>query len=97
MSFPNGGPSQTPGVIVMAIDDRTGRDLDRKLEGVVVVFNASDEPTTQTVAPLAGRRYELHPIQAASSDPIVRASSYRRASGAFTVPARTAAVFVARR
>jgi pullulanase-type alpha-1,6-glucosidase len=97
VSFPDGGPSQTPGVIVMAIDDRAGRDLDRRLEGVVVVFNASDEATTQTVAPLAGRRYELHPIQAASSDPVVRASTYRRASGAFTVPARTVAVFVARK
>ena len=47
VSFPNGGPGQTPGVIAMAIDDRAGRDLDRRLEGVVVVFNAS---------PRAGRR-----------------------------------------
>jgi pullulanase-type alpha-1,6-glucosidase len=96
VSFPNGGPNQTPGVIVMAIDDRTGRDLDRKLEGVVVVFNASDEPTTQTVAALAGRRYELHPVQAHGGDPVVRASTYGSATGTFTVPARTVAVFVAR-
>jgi pullulanase-type alpha-1,6-glucosidase len=96
VSFPNGGPGQTPGVIVMAIDDRSGRDLDRKLEGVVVVFNASPEPTSQTVASLAHRGYTLHPIQARGGDPIVRRSAYQAASGTFTVPARTVAVFVAR-
>jgi pullulanase/glycogen debranching enzyme len=96
VSFPIGGPGQTPGVIVMAIDDRTGRDLDRKLEGVVVVFNASAQSTTQRVAALAGRHYELHPIQARGGDPIVRASDYQAATGAFTVPARTVAVFVAK-
>jgi pullulanase-type alpha-1,6-glucosidase len=96
VSFPGGGPGQAPGVIVMVIDDRTGRDLDRQLEGVVVVFNASAQPTAQTVAAAAGRRYTLHPVQARGSDPIVRQSSYRRASGTFTVPARTVAVFVAR-
>jgi pullulanase-type alpha-1,6-glucosidase len=96
VSFPIGGPSQTPGVIIMAIDDRSGRDLDRPLEGVVVVFNASDEATTQSVASLAGRRYSLHPVQATGSDPVVRRSTYRAASGTFAVPARTVAVFVTR-
>jgi len=81
-------------VIVMAIDDRAGRDLDPRSEGVVVVFNASDEGTTQTVESLAGGRYALHPVQAAGGDPVVRESSYEVASGAFTVPARTVAVFV---
>ena len=94
VTFPTGGPNQTPGVIVMAIDDRAGRDLDPRSEGVVVVFNASDEDTTQTVESLAGGRYALHPVQAAGGDPVVRGSSYEAASGAFTVPARTVAVFV---
>jgi pullulanase-type alpha-1,6-glucosidase len=92
--FPGGGPDQTPGVITMAIDDRRGRDLDRSLEGVVVVFNASDTPTSQTVAALAGRRYALHPVQARGGDPTVRRATYRAATGTFTVPARTVAVFV---
>jgi pullulanase-type alpha-1,6-glucosidase len=96
VSFPNSGPGQTPGVIVMAIDDRGGRDLDRRLEGVVVVFNASDEATSQTAASLAGRHYTLHPVQAKGSDRIVRASTYQAASGTFTVPARTVAVFTTR-
>ena len=84
VSFPIGGPDQTPGVIVMAIDGRR--------EAAVVVFNASPEATTQTVSALAHRRYGLHPIQAHGGDPVVRQSSYR--AGAFTVPARTVAVFV---
>jgi pullulanase-type alpha-1,6-glucosidase len=97
VSFPGGGPGQTPGVIVMAIDDRAGRDIDRRLEGVVVVFNASDERTSQTVASVAGRRYSLHPVQAAGGDPIVKQSSHDARTGTFTVPARTVAVFVAER
>jgi pullulanase/glycogen debranching enzyme len=94
VSFPTGGPDQTPGVIVMAIDDREGEDLDPAAEGLVVVFNASDEATTQTVPALAGAAYALHPVQADGGDPVVRASAYDAGSGAFTVPARTVAVFV---
>jgi pullulanase/glycogen debranching enzyme len=94
VSFPTGGPDQTPGVIVMAIDDRAGEDLDPALEGLVVVFNASDEATTQTVPALAGAAYTLHPEQAGGGDPVVKTSAYDPASGGFTVPARTVAVFV---
>jgi pullulanase/glycogen debranching enzyme len=61
-----------PGVIVMALSEQ-----------IVVIFNATPEPTTQAAAASATR---LHP---ALGD---RASSY--ADGAFTVPARTVAVFL---
>jgi pullulanase-type alpha-1,6-glucosidase len=94
VTFPTGGPTQTPGVIVMTLDDRAGPDLDPRYEGVVVVFNASDEATTQTVPALGGSAYGLHPVQANGGDPVVRTSSYNAATGAFTVPARTVAVFV---
>jgi hypothetical protein len=96
VGFPVGGPGQTPGVIVMAIDDRGRHGIDRKLDGVVVVFNASDEPTSQQVASLAGRRFSLHPVQAAGGDPVVKASTYDGRTGAFAVPARTVAVFVSK-
>jgi hypothetical protein len=85
VTFPTGGPNQTPGVIVMAIDGRS--------EGVVVVFNATPAPTAQTVSSLAGRRYRLHPVQEHGGDPVVRGSSYAAGTGAFTVPGRTVAVF----
>jgi pullulanase-type alpha-1,6-glucosidase len=93
VSFPTGGPDQTPGVIVMAIDDRAGRDLDPAREGLVVVFNATPAPTTQTVPSLAGRPFALHEVQATGGDPVVKQSGYDAATGAFTVPARTVAVF----
>lgn len=94
VSFPTGGPAQSPGVIVMALDDRGGADLDPRWEGVVVVFNASDEATTQSVPSLAGARYRLHPVQAGGTDPVVRRSGYDARSGTFSVPARSVAVFV---
>ncbi|HVK45970.1 MAG TPA: pullulanase-type alpha-1,6-glucosidase, partial [Micropruina sp.] len=50
VSFPIGGPNQTLGVIVMRIDDTVGADLDPRLKGLVVVFNASPEATTQRVS-----------------------------------------------
>ena len=65
-------------------------------DGFVVVFNASPEPTTQTVASLAGRRFSLHPVQAKGGDPVVKGSRYDARTGDFIVPARTVAVFAAR-
>ncbi|WP_345713568.1 pullulanase-type alpha-1,6-glucosidase, partial [Kineococcus glutinatus] len=93
LSFPGSGPQQTPGVIVMRIDDTAGRDVDPRLQGLVVVFNASPRATTQVVPGTAGQRFRLHPVQARGGDPVVRGSRFDAASGAFTVPARTAAVF----
>jgi pullulanase-type alpha-1,6-glucosidase len=96
VSFPMGGPDQTPGVIVMAIDDRPAPDLDPAVEGIVVVFNAGREATTQTVGALAGRAYAMHPVQAGGGDPVVKTAAYDAGSGAFTVPARSVAVFLDR-
>ncbi len=96
VSFPVGGPAQTPGVVVMRLDDAAGTDLDPAREGLVVVFNASDEATTQVVAGTAGRAHTLHPVQAGGVDAVVKTATHDSASGAFTVPARTVAVFQAR-
>jgi len=94
VSFPNGGPDATPGVIVMRIDDTVGRDVDRKLDGVLVVLNASDEDVSIAVDGLAGARYALSSIQAKGSDDVVRQTTWDRATGTVTVPARTVAVLV---
>ncbi|WP_264935881.1 pullulanase-type alpha-1,6-glucosidase, partial [Streptomyces sp. A012304] len=81
LSFPLSGKDETPGVITMRLGD------------LVVVFNATPTAQRQTVAPLAGTGYRLHPVQAAGADATVRTASYERASGTFEVPARTVAVF----
>ncbi len=42
-----------------------------------------------------GQKLQLHPVQAISSDPVVRTSKFQGSTGTFTVPARTTAVFIA--
>ncbi|MFE7208855.1 pullulanase-type alpha-1,6-glucosidase [Streptomyces sp. NPDC057611] len=81
LSFPLSGGDETPGVITMRLGD------------LVVVFNATPERQRQRVTELAGTGYRLHPVQTAGDDPVVKTSSYERATGTFTVPARTVAVF----
>ncbi len=92
--FPLGGPDQTPGVIVMSVDDRPGRDVDPRLDRVVVVFNASDAATSQTLTGTKGQPFTLHPVLARGADPVVTESGHDAATGTFEVPARTVAVFV---
>ncbi|WP_328970696.1 pullulanase-type alpha-1,6-glucosidase [Streptomyces sp. NBC_00239] len=81
LSFPLSGAAETPGVITMALGD------------LVVVFNATPDEQRQHAETLADRPYRLHPLQAAGADPVVKRSAYDRATGTFTVPARTVAVF----
>ncbi|MEU2114447.1 pullulanase-type alpha-1,6-glucosidase [Streptomyces sp. NPDC016459] len=83
LSFPLSGRDETPGVITMCLGD------------LVVVLNAIPNGTSQKITDLAGRGYRLHPVQAAGSDTVVKSASYEAASGTFTVPARTVAVFKA--
>ncbi|WP_421734590.1 pullulanase-type alpha-1,6-glucosidase [Cellulomonas sp.] len=103
VTFPGSGPDADPGVVVMAIDDEPGwssatrrwtKDVDRKLDSVLVVINGSDEPTTQTVDALRGHRLTLSPVQARGSDPVVRTTTWDKATGSVTVPPRTVAVLV---
>lgn len=94
VSFPNSGTDAAPGVIVMLIDDLVGEDVDPKLKGALVVFNAGTQPTTQTVDELEGRKFSLTPALADGSDPVVKTTTWDAATGTITVPARTAVVLV---
>ena len=60
----------------------------------MVIFNASGNEQTWQVAELKGLPFELHPIQAASDDPVLKIARYDAGTGSFLVPARTTAVFV---
>jgi pullulanase-type alpha-1,6-glucosidase len=93
VSFLNNGPSQVPGLIVMRLSDARGRDVDPAREEIVVLFNAGDEAVTFTAAELAGLKLKLHPVQQASADAALAGATFTSATGAFTVPARTTAVF----
>ncbi|OJF15342.1 pullulanase-type alpha-1,6-glucosidase, partial [Couchioplanes caeruleus] len=90
LTFPRGGPDETPGVIVMCLD---GTGLDPRWGTVVTVFNATGAPAEETVPELADVRLCLHPELVASADPLLRSAGAD--GGLLTVPPRSVAVFVA--
>jgi len=93
VGFPASGTwGQVPGVILMVLDDTVGEPVDDRFARIAVVFNATAWPVRQRATGLRRGAWELHPVQAAGADPIVRSS--RIEDGVFMVPGRTAAVFV---
>src|SRR5699024_7067169 len=95
VSFPNAGREATPGLLVMRVDDTTGEDIDPALDGLVTVFNASDETITEAIDGMVGLEHELHEVQAGGADDVVKEATWDTATGTATVPAHTVAVFVA--
>ena len=91
LSFYNNGPDRIPGLIVMYLNDT--EDLDPAYEEIVVLFNASPDEITFDDPVFAGKDLALNSVQQASNDELVRNSTFDSASGSFTVPGRTAAVF----
>jgi pullulanase/glycogen debranching enzyme len=91
VSFYNTGPEQVPGLIVMRLTDR--ENIDPVYEEIVVLFNARPDSITFSNQDFAGKKYTLHAVQQASSDALVRSSTFDPASGTFTVAGRTTAVF----
>ena len=95
LRFYNTGPDQLPGLVVMHIDgEKPSRYPDARYRSVVVLFNVDKEAKTIAIPELKERKLKLHQVQVSSDDPVVKASSYGNADGSFTIPARTAAVFV---
>jgi len=94
VTFMNTGPTQTPGLIVMRLSDIT--EVDPAYNEIVVLFNASPETVQFASADFMGKKFELHPVQAASVDELVKRADFDTANGKFTVPGRTTAVFVLR-
>jgi pullulanase len=92
LTFLNTGPSQTPGLIVMKLDDH-GTNYGQ-YHHIVVLFNATNAKVTFTNAALVGLQLRLHPVQQSSSDPTVRESTFDSKEGTATIPALTTAVFV---
>lgn len=94
VSFLNTGTEQIPGLIVMQLTD-TG-NLDPLYKAIVVLFNASPETVIFADDSFKDLKFELHPVQAASVDEIVRQSEFDTVNGRFTILGRTTAVFVLR-
>ncbi len=97
VSFPASGPSQEPTVVAELID---GRGLaDAKFGAVLVAFNVDKQPHRLDLPELRGRGWQLHPVQRdarAADRRVAREARVDDAAGLFTLPARSAVVFVAR-
>ena len=91
VAFPLSGERETPGVLTMTLD---AHGLGGAWKSVTVVFNATPEAAKQTVTGLRGANVALHPVLRNSADPVLRTASFDGATGTFTVPARSVAVYV---
>lgn len=95
LSFPNSGPSQNPVVLAGHLD---GSGLPRAgFRELLYLVNVDTRPQLLTLPSQAGKAYRLHPVHlaAGAADPRpAKESKYQAASGTFTVPARTALVYV---
>jgi len=94
LRFAGTGPHQAGTVVAAHLD---GEGLDGAGFGALVyAINAGTAPATVAVPDAAGRAFTLHPVQAAASagDPRAREAQFEREGGLFTVPPRTAVVFV---
>ncbi|MEH8019196.1 DUF3372 domain-containing protein [Rheinheimera muenzenbergensis] len=91
LGFHNTGPAQTPGLIVMSLDDGIGLpDLDPAVDAMLVIINGSANSQQHTIS--AANGFSLHALQQQSADSRTRLASVN--ANTFTVPAYTAAVFV---
>ncbi|MBL8132129.1 MAG: pullulanase-type alpha-1,6-glucosidase, partial [Anaerolineae bacterium] len=93
--FPDAGAEQTPGLIVMELNDTVGESIDPSYAVVYVLFNAAPETVEYTLESAVGYPLMLHPVLATSSDPVVQEAAFNPDTGTFSVPGRTTAVFVA--
>ncbi|HEX8611327.1 MAG TPA: alpha-1,6-glucosidase domain-containing protein [Telluria sp.] len=94
LRFYNTGSKQVPTVIAAHIDG-TGY-AGAGFAGVAYFINVDKVGHTLDVAQLRGKRLRLHPVHAApiAADQRAAASTFDSATGRFTIPARTAVVFV---
>ena len=95
LDFHNTGSTQIPGVIAMSLDDgvSAGSDLDENYQALVVIINSTPQALTNFTINNASD-FELHPllIDGIEDDAILAGASFSESG--FSVPARSAAVFV---
>jgi pullulanase len=93
--FYNTGVGQTLGLIAKGVDGCTDGTYTPEFGYVMSLVNANDEDQWLDFGgEFAGQQFVLHPVQQSSSDPVVQTSVFDGETGAFYIPARTAAVFV---
>jgi len=88
--FLSGKGTETPGVIGMRIDTS---GIDAHWDAILTIFNTRPQTHIQPIDVPAGAVVALHPVQATSTDPVVRRSVFNAADRTLEVPPRTVAVF----
>jgi pullulanase len=92
LSFPNSGPEQNPAVLVGRLD---GAGLAEARFGELVYFvNVAESAQVLKLPELNGAAWQLHPVQARRGAADARAREATEKQGVFTIPPRTAVVFV---
>jgi len=95
LSFPNSGPQQEPTVLAELLE---GRGLPgARFGAVLVLLNADKAAHTLALPELRGRHWALHPVHRAAQAADRRIAQEARAddsTGRFTLPARSAVVFI---
>ena len=96
LSFRNTGSAQVATVLAAHLDGRGYPGAHYR--DVLYFVNVDKLPQTLTIPAEAGKQYRLHPVHTAhdAADRRAASAAYDRASGRFTLPARTAVVFVVR-
>ncbi|MBF6025301.1 alpha-1,6-glucosidase domain-containing protein [Lysobacter niastensis] len=92
LSFPDAGPGQNP-VMIAGHLDGSGMP-DAVYREAIYLINAGTTPQSLSLPAQAGKHYELHPALREGADRRAREARYEPGAGRFTVPARTAVVFV---
>jgi pullulanase/glycogen debranching enzyme len=94
LRFHNLGSGQLPTVLVGHVDGAGYAGAN--FAELAYFINAGLSDQTVPVPALAGKAFELHPVHASGTDRRAASASYAAGSGTFTIPARTAVVFVVR-
>jgi pullulanase len=94
LRFHNLGSAQLPTVLVGHVDGAGYAGAN--FAELAYFINAGLSDQTVPVPALAGKAFELHPVHASGTDRRAASASYAAGSGTFTIPARTAVVFVVR-
>ena len=95
LQFHNTGPQQNPVLIAAELD---GSGLpDAGFGGLMLLFNVDSQAHTLAISGAIGQAWQLHPVQRAPGAADRRAAAqanFDAGSGRFTVPPRTALVYV---
>lgn len=95
LRFFNTGPSQVPTVIAAHLDGKGYPGA--RFKSITYLINVDKQAQTITVAEEKNRRYRLHPIhtsKTAADQRVAAQARYDHATGSYSIPARSAVVFV---